>query len=158
MSEQYVFFYGKYDPLSQHYPCKFIVGETIYTSTEQYMMSQKAVLFNDMESFDKIMKTTNPAIQKRLGRKVANFNERVWAQHKHRIVYEGNKAKFIQNLELKIYMLETDDMSLVEASPRDRYWGIGFSADKAIDRKKDWGENILGKLLMKLRDDIRIQS
>lgn len=158
MSEQYIFFYGKEHSLSQHHPCKFIVGETTYSSSEQFMMAQKALLFNDAEIFHKIMNTKDPIRQKRLGRQVIHFKDEVWNQHKHRIVYEGNKAKFTQNPTLKEYILETRDMSLVEASPRDRYWGIGFSAEKAIERKKDWGENILGKLLMKLRDDIRIDS
>lgn len=156
MSEQYVFFYGKTHPLSQHHPCKFIVGETTYYSAEQFMMAQKALLFNDAEIFHKIMNTKDPIRQKRLGRQVANFNDEVWNQYKLRIVYDGNKAKFTQNPELKEYILETDDTHLIEASPRDRYWGIGFSAEKAVERKKDWGENMFGKILMKLRDDIRI--
>jgi ribA/ribD-fused uncharacterized protein len=156
MSEQYLFFYGKAHPLSQHHPCKFIVGETTYSSTEQFMMAQKALLFNDAETFHKIMNTKDPIRQKRLGRQVANFNDEVWNQYKLRIVYDGNKAKFTQNTELKEYILETGDTHLIEASPRDRYWGIGFSAEKAVERKKDWGENMLGKILMKLRDDIRI--
>lgn len=155
---EHVFFYGKYHPLSQHHPCKFIVGEQAYNSTEQFMMSQKALLFHDMENYHKIMATSDPIRQKQLGRKVRNFDERLWNARKLGIVYDGNKAKFTQNPELKEYLLNTGHAFLAEASPRDRYWGIGYSEEFALENKKDWGYNALGNILMKLRDHIRIES
>ena len=155
---EHVFFYGKYHPLSQHHPCKFIVGEQVYNSTEQFMMSEKALLFHDMENYHKIMTTSDPIRQKQLGRKVRNFDERLWNARKLGIVYDGNKAKFTQNPELKEYLLNTGQAFLAEASPRDRYWGIGYSEEFAIANKKDWGYNALGSILMKLRDHIRIES
>jgi len=153
-----VFFYGKYHPLSQHHPCKFIIGEKVYNSAEQFMMSEKALLFNDMDAYHKIMATSDPIRQKQLGRKVRNFDERMWNGRKLGIVYDGNKAKFTQNPELKEYILNTGQAFLAEASPRDRYWGIGFNEETALERKKDWGYNALGSILMKLRDHIRIES
>lgn len=42
-----------------------------------------------------------------------------------------------------------------KASPRDRIWGIGFGAKNAGSRRKRWGQNLLGKCLMIVRDRIR---
>ena len=40
----------------------------------------------------------------------------------------------------------------MKASPYDRIWGIGFSAGKAGANRDDWGNNLLGKALMRVRD------
>ena len=53
------------------------------------------------------------------------------------------KAKFSQNAELMDKLLSTNGFSLVEDSKTDTFWGIG---------KKGNGQNILGQLLMELRD------
>lgn len=44
---------------------------------------------------------------------------------------------------------------LEKASPRDRIWGIGFGAKNAGSQRKRWGQNLLGKCLMDVRDRIR---
>ena len=46
-------------------------------------------------------------------------------------------AQFSQNPHLKQELLSTAGTTLVEASPRDRIWGIGLGANnpKALDRK-----------------------
>jgi ribA/ribD-fused uncharacterized protein len=43
-------------------------------------------------------------------------------------VTTGNIAKFSQNERLKTFLLNTGNRVLVEASPRDRIWGIGMGA------------------------------
>ena len=50
-----------------------------------------------------------------------------------------------QNPYVKKKLLETKDYLIVEDSPKDSYWGWGE------DRN---GENHLGKLWMKLRDEL----
>ena len=39
------------------------------------------------------------------------------------------------------------DTILVEASPFDRIWGIGYDAKNAMKNIDSWGENKLGKVL-----------
>jgi len=34
-------------------------------------------------------------------------------------------------------------------------WGIGFTAQKAIENREKWGTNLLGKVLMEVRDELR---
>lgn len=67
----------------------------------------------------------------------------------------GLIEKFSQNPDLKKALVRTGDAILVEASPFDKIWGIGISA-KDAQKNKPWeGENLLGKALMEVRDNIR---
>ena len=54
------------------------------------------------------------------------------------------EAKFTQNEDLKTMLIETGDVELCEHTENDKFWADGGGAGK--------GENMLGKLLMKLRD------
>ena len=95
----YIYFYknnSKYGFLSQFYKCKFIENDIIFNSAEQYMMYNKAKLFNNIILANKILKETNPSIVKKYGRQVINFNEEIWVKHREEIVYNGNILKFTQ--------------------------------------------------------------
>ena len=65
--------------------------------------------------------------------------------------------QFSQNSDLKAEILKTDGTVLVEASPRDRLWGIGLSAkNPKAKAKKNWrGKNWLGYVLTQVRDEIK---
>jgi ribA/ribD-fused uncharacterized protein len=121
------------------------------------MMSQKALLFNDIETNSKIMKENDPKQYKELGRQVKNFSPKIWDEKKFEIVVKGNLHKFSQNENLKQFLLSTKNKILAEASPYDKIWGIGMDAnDKDILNQDKWkGENLLGKALMKVRDIIK---
>lgn len=74
---------------------------------------------------------------------------------------EGNWWKFTsskEKVQFKKGLLDTGDRELVEASPTDRIWGIGFDAANAEANRQDWGENRLGKALMNVRERIREES
>ena len=68
--------------------------------------------------------------------------------------------QFSQNAKLKEALLATAGTSLVEASPRDRIWGIGLGAKnpKAVDRQKWRGSNWLGEILTQVRQDLEAQK
>lgn len=158
----YFYFWGHKSPslkscLSQFYPARFKVGDEEYLFAEQYMMSQKAKLFGDNETYKKIMSSTNPFDIKKLGREVKNFDPDVWDKHKTDIVYTANINKFYQNKELKDFLLSTGDAILVEASPYDRIWGIGmYENDPQIGDPREWaGENLLGFILTEVREELK---
>ena len=117
-----------------------------------FSMSPK--LFNDNEIFHKIMSSKSPKEYKELGRKIKNFSDSKWNENKYQIVLKGNIAKFSQNEKLKVFLLNTGTKILVEASPYDKIWGIGLSADQEnIENPLTWrGENLLGFALMEVRD------
>ncbi len=150
------FFWGKGSPFSQHHPCYFGIDGQRFNCSEQYMMYAKAMLFGDAETAGRILASTDPKEQKRLGRQVCGFDEAVWEQHRERIIYQGNHAKFTQNRDLLEALLRTGCVTLVEASPYDCLYGIGLSASnpRATDPQQWRGRNLLGDILTRLRDDL----
>ncbi len=62
------------------------------------------------------------------------------------IMEELLRLKIEQNPYVRKKLLETGDYLLVEDSPKDSFWGWGPNRD---------GENQLGKLWMKLREEIK---
>ena len=132
---------------SQWYKAPMVEDGVRYNCCEQYMMAQKALLFNDHKTYDMIMRDGNPANMKKYGRMVRNFNDAVWNEKKFDIVKRGNYLKFSQNSELKEMLLDTDDDILVEASPYDGVWGI-----KSTESRYWNGENLLGFAIMEVRD------
>src|SRR5690606_16334478 len=121
-----------------------------FNTAEQFMMAHKALLFNPDDPLQTtvIMNTADPREQKALGRLVPNFDADVWNAHAYDIVKWGNYYKCIQDETLKKLLLETGQRELVEASPRDKIWGIGFGANNAAKNRSKWGQNLLGKALM----------
>lgn len=161
----FLFFWKTESPFSQWHPSTFTlksvvmpeVKETEFNCAEQYMMSEKALLFRDTDTYHRIMDTANPRVQKTYGKKVKGFEENVWNDWRSKIVLQASLAKFSQNPDLKAKLLETGDKILVEASPYDRIWGIGLLASDPRAQKKDtWeGLNLLGYALTETRELIR---
>ena len=149
---------------SQWFPCKFTekvidednqtAGEIEYHCAEQYMMAHKALLFQDNETFAKICKVKTAKECKELGRQVKNFDQKVWDEYKEEIVVVGNYYKFTQNPNLAEYLRSTTGKVLAEASPYDKIWGIGFDREHAFENRSRWGQNLLGKALMIVRENL----
>lgn len=154
-------------PFSQWYRSKFKIDGITYNCAEQYMMAEKARLFNDQEALENIMKANTPSEQKAIGRKIVNFIKNKWEEMRPwgdnerpycwQIVWKGNHAKFTQNKRLKEILLATDDDLLVEASPYDVIWGIGLREDdpKVNDPSLWRGKNWLGEVITDVREAIR---
>lgn len=143
--------------LSNWWLSDFMVDGIKFTSAEQYMMYGKAKLFGDMETQAKILAVTDVAKIKALGREVKGFDDEVWKANREQIVYTGLKAKFRDNVELKEKLLSTGDAILAECAVHDRVWGIGMSMKdpNRFNTEKWRGMNLLGKLLMRVRDEFR---
>jgi len=153
---RFTFFFTEASPFSQWYRCRFTASELTFNSAEQYMMHGKAMLFGDADVAAEILRTTHPKQQKALGRKVKNFDDAVWKREREAIVLAGSRLKYTQNADLEELLLATAGTELVEASPYDRIWGIGLSAkDPRAQDPATWkGQNLLGKILTKLRDEL----
>ena len=119
------------------------------------MMHAKALVMKDSETAQKVMDSTHPSEAKKLGREVRNFDREIWGREADRVVEQGNWYKFNAAEVLKEVLLGTGARELVEASPDDRIWGIGFDSDTAEGREEEWGENRLGKALMRVRERLR---
>lgn len=120
------------------------------------MMAAKARLFGDEEIARQVLGARTPGAAKALGRRVAGFDEDVWRAHRFAVVVAANVAKFGRHADLRGYLLGTNNRVLVEASPVDRVWGIGLTADdpRAADPARWRGLNLLGFALMQARADL----
>jgi len=153
---RFTFFFTGASPFSQWYPSSFTVDGVTFGCAEQFMMYGKAMLFGDLEIAQQTLAAVHPKEHKALGRKVTSFDDAVWKARRVEIVMAGNRAKFSQNEELRALLLATRGTELVEASPYDRIWGIGLAAgDPRAQDPKTWrGQNLLGKILTELRDEL----
>lgn len=142
--------------LGQWFKRKIIVDNITYNCNEQYMMAEKARLFGDQYMWDEIMRLGNPKDQKDAGRRIRNFDQKVWDENARPIVYTGNHAKFMQHQDFLDGLMETRGKLLVEANRVDSIWGIGmYDHDLGIEDRANWrGKNWLGQVHTKLREDI----
>ncbi|MFJ6633023.1 NADAR family protein [Streptomyces sp. NPDC091376] len=139
--------------LSQWWPSPFTVDGIEYATAEHWMMAGKARVFGDPDAELKAVEAANPALAKKAGRLVRGFSDEIWERERFGIVVEGSVHKFSQHADLRTFLLATGDRVLVEASPMDRIWGIGLSADdeRAHDPARWRGLNLLGFALMEAR-------
>lgn len=114
-----------------------------WPTSEHFFQAKK---FDDATHVEKIRTASSPTAAKRLGgsRKVPLRAD--WETVKDDVMYEALKAKFTQHAFIKKVLLDTGDAKLVEHSRLDKYWA---------DAGDGTGKNMLGVLLMKLRDELR---
>lgn len=146
-----------YGYLSNWYLSDFVIGNIRFSSMEQYMMYNKAVLFNDRDIARQILAVSDVGKIKELGRCVSNYNNSVWNGMRQIIIYKGLLEKFRQNDTLSKQLSDTSDAVLAECAVNDLIWGIGISmADPARNDIRAWkGQNLLGYALMLVRDELR---
>ncbi|NQZ76698.1 MAG: NADAR family protein [Ekhidna sp.] len=160
---KYLFFWGHQPSkdgsitsscFSQWWESPFEVNGVTYRTAEHWMMAEKARLFDDKIALASILGVQTPSEAKKWGRRVKNFVQDVWEDKRIEIVIEGNYHKFIQNKDLKDYLIGTKNRILVEASPVDSVWGIGMTSnDEFAYIPTKWkGHNLLGFALMNVRD------
>lgn len=146
------YFYSGY--LSNFYSAPFTLRGHRFSTSEQGFMYLKALLMDDQESANKILRSVSPARAKALGRRISPWNQELWNREKYEIMKEVLSAKFGQNNYLRKLLIATGNIELVEASPTDRVWGIGRSVADAKQGLSWRGENLLGKALMDVRSEL----
>jgi len=150
------FFFYKHI-LGNFHLCSFVMNDITFSNSEQAFMWLKAKHFKDPEYADKIVETTDPMSAKHLGRMVRNYDEADWDSVRMDMMFCACYAKFSQNPYLADILFETKDLILVEASPTDRVWGVGLrETDDLIIDPKNWkGRNLLGEVLMDVRQQLK---
>lgn len=153
---QHTFFFSDRDCFSNWYRAPFTFRDIQFNCVEQFMMYAKARTFSDVETASKILAATHPKDQKRLGREVKGYVDKTWNLKRKNVVYVGAREKFNQNPSLRDLLLSTAGTLLVEASPYDGVWGIKMGQnDPGVDDPANWkGQNLLGQVLTRLRDDM----
>ena len=91
-----------------------------------------------------VLTKLNPSEAKRLGRRMRLRSD--WEQVKYDVMLDVVRAKFNQHPDLAQKLLATGDEELVEGNDwGDTYWGVCNGR----------GKNMLGKILMRVRAELR---
>ena len=154
ISDDVVLFWHPPSIFSQWTLSPFTVDFFEYNCAEQFMMASKARLFGDDTALSAILASDDPREKKRLCRHVRHFDHELWQSECENIVLHGNLAKFSQNEEMHLALIQTGDRRLAEASPHDNLWGIGLSAcDPRVSSPDSWrGQNLLDQALEHARE------
>ena len=126
-----------------------------YTSSEQFIQSQKANLFNDDTTESRILASTSPYEAKKLGSTVHGFSEVIWKEQCKEIARRGIYAKFSQNQVLADRLISTEK-KIHEASV-DRLWGTGIrlKSGQALDTQSWYGDGLMADVLQNVREMLK---
>lgn len=127
-----------------------------YICNEQYIVHQKALLFDDKEAATLVMTLKSPRQMKQLGNNLKNYDHALWQRKSAQIIAKCNEVKFDTHNDAQKFLLSTGDKIIGEAT-KGREWGTGISLDEdeCLDNWKWTGENRMGGILMKIRDNYR---
>lgn len=135
-------FQGEYRWLSNFAPCKIIYNQVYYHSVEAAYMSAKSV-DADWKVFCANHRNTAGQIKK-ASRNVQLVDN--WEDIKLSVMEECIRQKFNQE-PYKSQLIATGDEYIQEGNNwNDKFWGFCLKTNK--------GQNNLGKLIMKIRDDL----
>jgi len=133
-------FSGNYEFLSNFFPCLIRFEMDTYSSVEHAYQAAKT---DELDQRKIIRETRFASEAKRMGKHVKLRPN--WDEIKLDIMEQLLKEKFTKQNELGRWLLKTGNIELVEGNWwGDTYWGVFDGI----------GENHLGKLLMKIRQEL----
>ena len=143
---------------SNWHPAGFEYRGQEFATSEHWMMWQKARVMGDHASARAILEAPTPRRAKELGGLVKPYDGPLWHDVREQLVYVGVREKFLQNQAIANLLLSTGSALLAEASPHDRVWGVGIGEDDEGFRDlSGWrGSNLLGRVCMRVRSDLRV--
>ena len=120
-----------------------VIGDKIWPTSEHYFQAQK---FDDTDYQEAIRAEKSPMVAARMGRSRSKKLRADWESVKDAVMLDAVRAKFDQHDDARAALLKTGDALLVEHTENDRYWGDGGDGS---------GKNMLGQILMQVRDESR---
>lgn len=143
-------------PFSNFAKASFTYLGQEFETTEQAFMYAKAVAFNDQKSISALLVDgITPQQAKGIGRGVQGYVDSVWTKIRYQRMLEVNREKF----KIPYYrelLLATGNKEIIECNPRDTVWSCGLSENDpdSLNQGLWLGSNLLGKVLMQIRDEI----
>ena len=149
----------EYGFLSLKWAVQIDFQSTTYHSAKQAIFAELAKLFNDQENLQKIMSSETADEITYSIKNVSNEDENKWKEGLKKLIYDVNLAKFNQYAELSGRLLETQNAIIGAYEPNDTFIGIGIAPENPLVKNPiNWaGENILGKVLMEIREILKKQ-
>lgn len=139
-------FRGDYYFLSNFYNAPVKYEGLMYRNSEAAFQSAKTANRRTREKFTEL----DPSTAKKMGRSLTLRSD--WERVKDKVMEDILRDKFTRNPELGARLIATEKAVLVEGNTwHDEYWGVCL--------RNGYGRNMLGKLLMKIREELRdVQS
>lgn len=136
-------FKGEHNFLSNFWRSEVTLDGQEYSTVEHAYQAAKTFIPAERR---KIKEASTPGIAKKLGRKVTLRSD--WDEIRLKVMEDLLRQKFTKHYNLRLSLLATGDKYLQEGNTwGDDYWGY--------DLKLNRGENNLGKLLMKIRKELK---
>lgn len=114
-----------------------------YMTSEHVYQTEK---FTDETIREKVRVAKSAYDAKQIAKAHRHFYREDWQDIKLGVMKEILSAKVSQHEYIKEKLLDSGDSIFVENSPEDSFWGWGPDKD---------GENLLGKLWMEVRKELR---
>ncbi len=132
-----------YGEFSNFAPYSIAIDGQRWPTVEHYFQAQKCP---DKAYRERIRRIASPLEAARMGRDRRMKLRRDWESVKVEVMRRALAAKFTQHEDLRALLLSTGQVKLVEHTENDAFWGDGGDGS---------GKNMLGQLLMRLRDALR---
>lgn len=145
--EDIIYFYtvtDKYGALSNFAKLGFEADGKYWSTVEHYFQAKK---FEGQPHEERIRVAFTPKDARNMGRSREFPIRPDWEDVKVDVMKTALKSKFTHNKAARDLLLSTKNRELIESSPFDYYWGCGGDGS---------GENVLGKLLMELREELQV--
>jgi ribA/ribD-fused uncharacterized protein len=133
----------EYGCFSNFAPYPIELKGAVWPTSEHYFQAQK---FVEAEHQETIRLEKSPMIAARMGRDRKKPIRPDWEAVKDDVMREAVQAKFRQHLEPREVLLATGEANIVEHTDNDSYWGDGGDGS---------GKNMLGRILMEVRAELR---
>jgi ribA/ribD-fused uncharacterized protein len=135
---------GEYGFLSNLYPCNVVFEGKTFSSAEAAFQYGKP---SDPKVAKWLANAPKPRFCALAAHALLGYDVKSeWASTKVARMKRTLRAKFSQHKELRGKLLRTGTTKLLERSSTDAFWGVGKSGN---------GENMLGKLLMEVRRELK---
>lgn len=143
-------FFGQYRFLSNFHLCEIEFEGLVYPSTEHAYQAAKT---NNHELRDQVRHLPEPNLARRAGQMLPLVNG--WNEtRKFEVMEIITREKFFKHKALGKKLLDTGNLDLSEGNTwHDNVWGV--CSCKSCGSK---GANHLGKILMKIRDELRAEK
>ena len=145
MNEVIGFYPREFYPFDNFSSFKVEWNGYLFSSVEEAYQAA-SFMGSDEELVEKIKKSHSADEAQRIAYANRHKRREYWDDVKVSIMEELLRLKIEQNPYVKKKLLQTGDYMIVEDSPKDDFWGWGPNRN---------GQNNLGKLWMKLREELK---
>ena len=140
-------------PYSNFHHSPFEINSQKFHSAEQWIQYQKALMFGDSYTANRILLADTPMECKQLSYKINGGDHEKWQSDGYEVCFGGVREKFMQNQSL-LQLLKTTSPKILAEAMTDRLWGtsIALRDSCALQTDKWHSSGWLSCMLMTIKD------